>query len=736
MLNMSTILKKIKNMAVFDLEEEEKLLAQFEGELRRGQVNVDFLSFVANHENWEKEEEEEYKYVKPDLRNKILSVVEKYKRVLAPVINSFDTEGFTPLFRAVTSDYQTSGVVQKFLEVGANPFRTARQKEDPDHFANNPASIGIEFLCTPTLELVRFNPWRNYKSRYIMFVCFVQALAKGKRTDNYNYEGDCEVKLVGMLYLLLHREWVEPEEKSDEQRQRLKGVFSVRLHELYMLHHKRYTEFLARMDENDKEQYTQLLSKADGLRSATGGIRTEPTGANNPHPTDPSEWEKLNGMMDKLVADATDPEAELRLTQISASQCWDIIKTNIKKTDEGETYRPDSIRQVFERQAGALTTTCDQNCNKFEDWEERLLDGRQTEFNTNTAVEKMGNYGPIFKEKANIGYHKLVIPYPIRIEVQAAAERTGGGQPEVCGTYKKCQEVLGEGDFGVVLQYQLEKSDNPKKFALKITEVAEHEIDMGAEHCQQMKIRHIGTIANKWHMILMPVMEGHLGKLFAPAVNVNYDQRVQVVEHVRQQVVCIFQQTATPYFDLKPENILYRTQPRFCVHLGDLGSLQTKKENGREYPTAQTWQLPEENKKGSALPETIEEREKQLSYFVGLLLVEALDGHPEMSYVDFHDYLRDVPAYSQWDEKKLNVLALMIDEDIGARPCVSEVVIYEPPSVASSSIRQNSKKRTSSSSGLYESKVSSEQGANERPSDPGIKIQNSKKQKGWSVTNR
>ena len=90
-------------MADFGLEEEQKLMAHIEDELSRDQVNVDFLSFVANHKNCEKEEEEDYKPAKTDLRKNILSlfVVEKYKRVLAPAIDSFDTEGRLPAVHVV-----------------------------------------------------------------------------------------------------------------------------------------------------------------------------------------------------------------------------------------------------------------------------------------------------------------------------------------------------------------------------------------------------------------------------------------------------------------------------------------------------------------------------------------------------------------------------------------------------------------------------------------------------------
>ncbi len=191
---------------------------------------------------------------------------------------------------------------------------------------------------------------------------------------------------------------------------------------------------------------------------------------------------------------------------------------------------------------------------------------------------------------------------------------------------------------------ELFRNDELKRdLAVKITLNSEssvvNKLNRSKKTCAQIPVREVeGLLLQQepvYYLYAMPVMEDSLHNWLQPSLGrKNKHSLVLVAELIRQQVVCLLEVTGVPYLDLKPDNVLYRQNKEgMSVHVADLGSLTVVSDPGE---IISTYPPPEFRSGIVPLPESAEEREKLLSWSVGVLLLlffdfELVDEHLHFS---------------------------------------------------------------------------------------------------------
>ncbi len=150
-------------------------------------------------------------------------------------------------------------------------------------------------------------------------------------------------------------------------------------------------------------------------------------------------------------------------------------------------------------------------------------------------------------------------------------------------------KILSAGTYGKVLLYKNEAKT--RAFVIKVSLVDESRVitaaAKGCAHHVKMRELHFSDRLDyptniypmteiNWY--IMPVLDTAEKMRFynrTPGIEEAVDR---ICEAVRVQLVCLLEQTKVPYLDMKLDNVLIRqVGSTLCVHLGDIGSLVTKR---------------------------------------------------------------------------------------------------------------------------------------------------------------
>lgn len=223
--------------------------------------------------------------------------------------------------------------------------------------------------------------------------------------------------------------------------------------------------------------------------------------------------------------------------------------------------------------------------------------------------------------------------------------------------YKK---KLGAGAVGQV--YLFADSVSRVAFAIKESEDA-HEIPMASKlvgsGCNVLRTRYIGGAEDEYwqqpenkgkkrlHVFLMELADGDLGNLLEKKVRMSPADALQLVEQLRQQMLCLYEVSNRQYVycDIKVGNIFYKCHSdltHFRVFLGDLeGAVPIHKQKDRIYFYNNTF-VPEEGTfVGEAdmnTPEGSLQKKALLSFSVGIALLSLamffINPNKVMKYLD------------------------------------------------------------------------------------------------------
>jgi serine/threonine protein kinase len=197
-------------------------------------------------------------------------------------------------------------------------------------------------------------------------------------------------------------------------------------------------------------------------------------------------------------------------------------------------------------------------------------------------------------------------------------------------------EKIGEGMFSNI--YKLVDSKNKIVAALKVEKLEnpiEHEISelLNKNKCNLLKVKYIGKHNFNqyiYNCYIMELANGDLNKLSNFYMdNIDKKQTLQffrdIVEELRIQLLCLLEISNYKYVytDVKLNNILYMCkmpQQYIKIFLGDLGSA-VPDGNGAYIASFPPWEYKDNTEKGVLNLTTNTEKEKTLSWLIGILLL-------------------------------------------------------------------------------------------------------------------
>ena len=153
-------------------------------------------------------------------------------------------------------------------------------------------------------------------------------------------------------------------------------------------------------------------------------------------------------------------------------------------------------------------------------------------------------------------------------------------------------EKLGGGTSGTVGTYKLSNGNNSEMITIKreLTDSAERcaysQLGQKSATCGILRTRPIddpNLFEAEDYLTFMETMDGSLESLNREIINKNI---VTIIESVRTQVVCLFQQSLY-YTDIKPGNILYSIDKNgsYKFIVGDIGALCNKSRESTYFPS-------------------------------------------------------------------------------------------------------------------------------------------------------
>ena len=203
---------------------------------------------------------------------------------------------------------------------------------------------------------------------------------------------------------------------------------------------------------------------------------------------------------------------------------------------------------------------------------------------------------------------------------------------------------IGKGTYGEV--YKLVNKKLNIAFGLKIQdENTEKEISdfLNKKSCNLLKVKYIATTTCGSIMYLMELANGDLTKLkkFYQKCNPNQTKKTltfyrDVAEEIRNQIVCLLENSNYQYvyIDIKLANILYKciqdekNKNIIRIFLGDLGSAVPFKDENNNILYVSTF-IPWEYRKNKGFLnfKTDKDKEKALSWMIGILLLSFINDH-------------------------------------------------------------------------------------------------------------